>query len=190
MADDDIGPQTNEGPEEEQPQPPAAAGSMKIVFIAVAVTLVLAANAFFVFYMLTKEKAPANPSETGVAEEPTEEGAPEQMSLTDVLKNGGVFTLEPILVNLVDEEARRILRARIQLVFASAENLEEVKKSEVAKAVIQDAALNILSKKRSSDVDTEDGRVQLRQELASGVQQAIGGLEISDVLLTDFVIQY
>ena len=68
--------------------------------------------------------------------------------------------------------------------------MEEIKGSAVAVAKINDAVLNLLANKRSNEISSQEGRDTLRQELAGKVKGALGGLEVADVLLTDFIIQY
>ena len=184
--------QGTEGEEAADAKPAGKPGKLarwkKAILIGVAVVVVLAANAFFLVSFLAPETEEVAGEEVPEEADETEEVV--EISSSDLLETGSVLRFEPLLANLADKEARRLVRARIELVFATAEEMERVNRSEFAMAKIQDVALSLLATKRSSELEQLEGRALFREELIVELEEILGGVKIADILLTDFIIQY
>lgn len=100
------------------------------------------------------------------------------------------YPLNPVLVNLADEDKRRLARARIEIVFATDEDLAKFKDSTFAIAKAQHTALSLMRSKTSSDLEDLEGQDAFRVELTQSLAQHLNGARIIDVLLTEFIIQY
>ena len=191
MAEDDLELDEQETEAKEPAKPEAAGkfGRMKTILIGAAVVGLLASNAFFLIRFMASEPRAAAAGE-GVPEEVDETEEVDAIAGADLLESGSVLRFEPLLVNLADKEAHRLVRARVELVFATQEEMERVQESQFAIAKVQDVALSLLATKRSSELRESDGRSRFREELARELEKNLEGVKIVDVLLTDFIIQY
>ena len=190
MADDDLElePETTGG-EKGESAPPAAAGrrpSVKSLLIGAGVFGLLASNAFLMYRTLTATSSTAVADE----EEAPAESEPEVVPEADLIDTAAVLPLEPLLVNLADSDKNRFVRVRAELVFESEAEMTRVRQSSFATAKAQDATLTLISSKTADELDDVDGRNAFRKELLDVVRKALPGVKVTDVLLTDFIIQF
>lgn len=103
----------------------------------------------------------------------------------------GVVTLEPFVVNLADQDATRFLRLTLKLLIPE-EHAKEVEENEVAKARVRSAVLEFLAQQTADELVTPDGKVALKKEIATRARKAmaIKGMHITDVLFSEFVVQF
>lgn len=159
---------------------PAKGGKGKLIGIGLAVVL---AGGGLAAYLSTGAEPEAEASgEIG------EDGAA-TVNDPDFLTSSGIHRVEPFLVNLADQDKQRFLRAEFQLVLKELRDQEAIEESEVAKATIRHTTINLLSSKTSTEIEGHEARDQLREELRTEIQKALQGIKVSDVLLTDFIIQ-
>lgn len=94
--------------------------------------------------------------------------------------------LKEFVVNLADTDKARYLKAIIVLEVAN----EEVKKAcEASLAPIRNSILELLSSKTFAQVRDIKGKTRLRQEIIVRLNEILGTNGISQVYLTDFIIQ-
>lgn len=99
--------------------------------------------------------------------------------------------LEPLLVNLADEDGHSYLRLGVVL----AEELEkdakpkEEKPAPGADAAVRDAVLGVLGKKHAADLLSADGKDSLKKELAAALKEQVPEAKIRSVYFTDFLVQ-
>ena len=127
------------------------------------------------FYFLKGQPAQA---EEHQAEEPAAEGP------------GGIVPLDPFVVNLADTGATRFLRVNLSLVVADEEQAKEVEENAVEKARVRSAILELLAQQNASDLVTPEGKDTLKKTIAERVAHASHALKVSDVLFSEFVIQF
>jgi flagellar basal body-associated protein FliL len=102
--------------------------------------------------------------------------------------HGPVLTLDEFLVNLADPSGDHYLKVTVGLELdpASGKTADSLKDQV---PIIRDAVLTSLTSKTRDQVDTLQGREDLRNEIKTGVNQAIGQNIITHVYFTDFVTQ-
>ncbi len=96
-----------------------------------------------------------------------------------------VVKLGTVVVNVAGTEGRRYLRATVELGAGG----KDVKKIEELRAPLVDTAIGVLGAKELAGLLDPEERGELRDELRTRLNQAIGGKGVSHVFLTEFVIQ-
>jgi flagellar basal body-associated protein FliL len=105
--------------------------------------------------------------------------------------NGGegavkaAFLMEPIVVNLADEEDR-YLRVTLGLDITDQKEMETVKGSV---PMMRDAVLTLLSSKHYDDLRSPDGKAKLKGELMRTLNAALKKNIVVNVYYSDFVAQ-
>lgn len=182
------------------PKPDAAAAPAKKklpLIPIIAVVLLLGGGGGGWYYM--KAKAAAAAEAAAAADSGDEEEAPkdEKPKAKKKKKKGdekklserGLVKMEPFIVNLADEGGKRFLRASIQLVVEDEKEAKEFEEKPVLTMGARSAVVGTLSTLTTDDLNTPEGKEELRETLKEKVSEALD-MEIVDVLLSDFVVQY
>ncbi|HLK11932.1 MAG TPA: flagellar basal body-associated FliL family protein [Candidatus Binatia bacterium] len=98
-------------------------------------------------------------------------------------RQGGIFPLEPFLVNLADPEASRQLRITVAL--GTVRHAWGLPRSV---AVVRDALLALLSSKTSAEVRTPSGKEALRAQIVERVNGVLGRSVAVAAYFSDFVV--
>ena len=158
--------------EEKQEKAVKRAFPLKLVIIAV-LALLVAGGGFMVW------KKMSAPKEKGqiVAIKEKDNANPDM---------GPIYPLETIIVNLLDPSGKRYLKIQIQLELDN-----ETLKVEIDKRMPQfkDAIISLLSSKTIPDINSVEGKMQLRAELAALFNQHLKSGKIANVFFMDFIIQ-
>lgn len=104
-------------------------------------------------------------------------------------KPTGIIALEPFVVNLADANAQRFLRITPSLVVDDL-HAKEVTESDLLRMRIRSAILELLAQQTSEALVTPEGKAALKKAIAERAGQAADGLHVSDVLLSEFVVQF
>jgi len=167
-------------------------GGSKLIFVLVlmqGLTLIaLLGLGAFMFLNLKKVKT-AVPSVASVANAnvPVQPEVQKEKKVVKVKKGEEVICeLDPFIVNLMDENGRRYLRVKMNLVLSSKEAEEEVKKKTPE---IRDGILMTLSGKRFADIATLEGKMRLRDEIKENIDKILLSGKVLQVHFTEFVIQ-
>jgi flagellar FliL protein len=150
----------------------------KLPLIAGAAVLVLA-GAGGGGYWWWSHRAPADPQTK--AEEKVEPHTPE---------DAGVVGFEPFVANLADEGGTRFLRASLKLVVAGAETAKEVEENAVEHAILQSAILEILTVHTAEQLVKPEGKAALKKEILEKTGHVLHSAKVTDVLFTEFVVQF
>jgi flagellar FliL protein len=95
--------------------------------------------------------------------------------------------LESIVVNLADQDANHYLRITVVLAFPGDEKTaEEIKEKEFE---LRDRIIRLLRTKHYAEVSTPDCTEKLKEEIVREINRHLGGHEISDVYLSEFLVQ-
>ncbi len=99
---------------------------------------------------------------------------------------GPILSLETFIVNLIGDRGKNYLKAKVELELDS-----ELTTAEINKRLpqIRDSILTLLSSKSNEDINTLEGKFQLRAEIMSAVNQYLKTGKIKNVYFTDFIIQ-
>ena len=156
---------------------PAKKKKPLVLIIGVAL-VVSAAGGGAWFFMRGKSTAEA-------AETTKEEPKKDEKKLSE----RGLVKMDPFIVNLADEGGKRFLRASIQLVVEDAKEAKEFEEKPVLTMGARSAIVNTLTTQTAESLGTPEGKEELRALLKEHVSEALK-MEIVDVLLSDFVVQY
>ena len=102
---------------------------------------------------------------------------------------GVAVPLEPFVVNLADPGGSRFLRVNLSLVVDEAHALE-FEENPTVMARVRSAILELLAQQTADPLITPDGKTALKKAIAEGAGHAVEGLHISDVLFSEFVVQF
>jgi flagellar FliL protein len=100
-----------------------------------------------------------------------------------------VLNFEPFLVNLADKEISRYLRVTIRLQITSKQAAEKIASADVLTSQMRDSILGILSSRNSEQINTPEGKTQLKNEIAEKLNAFLPGKPVKAVFFTDFVVQ-
>lgn len=100
-------------------------------------------------------------------------------------KPAHIWKAGTIVVNVAGTEGRRYLRATVELGV----DAKEVKQLEQRRAPLLDAAIEVLASKRLEQLLETNEREKLKDELKRQLNSAAGSTRISQVFLTEFVVQ-
>ena len=157
--------------------PPARSGRRRLVLVLIIV-LVLGAGAGGAYWWTRQPVALA----AGTEGEPTTAPEPEATP-------GSLLPLETFPVNLADPGTSRFLRVTVQLVLSGKDTAAEVQHDTLAITRIRSAVLELLTTQQSATLVTPEGKSALKQEIATRVSSTVNH-EVSDVLFSDFVVQF
>lgn len=96
-----------------------------------------------------------------------------------------VYTMEPFNVNL-DGLPRRIIRLQVNLEMLDEEGFEEIISMG---AEARDSIMSLIGGKNFSDVETVQGKLTLKDQIATLLNQRMKKGVIKDVFFSDFVVQ-
>ncbi len=102
----------------------------------------------------------------------------------------GVVPFEPFTVNLADPGARRFLRATVQVLVGSPEMAKEMEESAAEVAQARAIILDLLTQQKADALVTPEGKAELRKALTEHLAHDLHGIEVIDVLFSDFVVQF
>jgi len=102
----------------------------------------------------------------------------------------GLAPLEPFVVNLADQNGSRFLRATLSLVVADEGQAKEFHEDEIAHMRVRSVILELLAQKQSSELVTPAGKTALKHAIAEAVSHAAHELQVSDVLFSEFLVQF
>jgi flagellar FliL protein len=166
-----------DAPAAEQPAAPAKSKS-KLFLVAGAVVVLAGAGGGG--YWWWSHRAPADPK-AAEAKENEKEAEP---------LDAGIVSFEPFVANLADEGGARFVRASLKLVVAGAAKAKEVEENAVQRAQLQAAVLEVLTIHTAEQLVTPDGKAALKKEILERAAKIVRGAKVSDVLFTEFVVQF
>jgi flagellar FliL protein len=157
------------------PPAPAPAKSRRgLVLVATATLVVLLGGGGAAYWMYggntTAEGAePAAPEDTGP---------------------GAAIPLEPFVVNLADPGGTRFLRVSLSLVVAEEDQAKELEENAVMKMKVRSAVLELLALQSAERLITPEGKSELKKAIAGAAAKAVMDLHVTDVLFSEFVVQF
>lgn len=170
-----------EAESEEQKDEGKGKGSKKLIIIIAVVVLLLVVGGVGAFLALGKSK----PAEDGEEGEGTEEAADEHEEGGEHGPlPGAVLPLESFIVNL--QVKGSFLKTTMQLEFATPALPHSIDR-DVPK--IRDAIIRIISSKAAADILSVEGKEKLRDEVKRAVNEALKSEDVTNVYLTEFIIQ-
>jgi flagellar FliL protein len=171
-----------ESGEEEEKQEKSGGGNNNIVLILIVVllVLVLAVIGIGAYVMLSGDDQES--TET-VKQEKVEKRSHRR---SEDLTVGPMYPLDKFTVNLLSENGRRFLVAKVNLEEDSEELTAELDKKT---PLIRDIIISILSSKTVEEITTPKGKEKLKEEIVNQINKYLEDGEIKRVYFTEFVIQ-
>jgi flagellar FliL protein len=105
----------------------------------------------------------------------------------------GIIAMEPFVVNLADEGGGRFLRVTLSLVVEGEKDDNEGKESPeqaVVNARLRSAILERLAQQTADHLVTPEGKAELKKTIAEQAARAAHELKVTDVLFSEFVVQF
>jgi flagellar FliL protein len=102
---------------------------------------------------------------------------------------GVAVPFEPFVVNLADLGGNRFLRVNLSLIV-NEEHALEFEENPTIMARVRSAILELLAQQTADPLITPDGKTALKKAIAEGAAHAVEGLHVSDVLFSEFVVQF
>ncbi len=161
-------------------EPSGKGGSKTLLMIVIAgflLFMILAGAGFFILWKKIPgpENTQANTNENKIQAEQSAQ-----------LTVGPVFSLKPFVVNLADPAGNRYLRAKMTLELGNEELLGKMDKLVFP---VRDNILTILSSKKYQEINTVQGKKQLRSEIATAVDGLLGKGSVKKVYFSDLVVE-
>lgn len=103
--------------------------------------------------------------------------------------DSSLLPLDTFTVNLADPGVSRFLRVTVQLVLNGKETAAELEHDSLTITRIRSAVLELLTTQRSDVLVTPEGKTALKTEIGTRVSSIVGH-EVTDVLFSDFVVQF
>ncbi len=150
-------------------------GKKKLIIIIVAVLVLLggAAGGYF-FFMGGEEEEKLSPEE-------------EQAQLEQQAKQvGPMVNLDSFIVNIMDDEESRYLKAAITVEVDTPETSAELIQR---MPQIKDAVLLLIGNKTFDELNDLQGKIQLRAELINKINSILPKGKVKRIYFTDFVVQ-
>jgi Flagellar basal body-associated protein len=98
-----------------------------------------------------------------------------------------IYTMDKFTVNL-EGEPKRTIRLEVNLQLLGADGFEEVMEPE-NRAKARDQIVRILNEKNFSELESIQGKLFLKDKIASEVNQLLRKGVVKDVFFSDFVVQ-
>ena len=102
------------------------------------------------------------------------------------LSAGNMVELESFIVNILDEKGSRYLKAAVTLDVDNEETVQEIADR---MPQIKDAVLLLVGNKAYNDLADLQGKLQLRVELISRLNEILKTGRVRKIYFTDFVVQ-
>ena len=154
-------------------------GSLLVVCV-VAVVLAIGGCAGVLLFLAHSGRLGAASTTQVIVEKPKADDVP--------AKN---VALDPMLVNLADEDGHSYLRLGVVLAEDPGKDAKakEEKPAPGADAAVRDAVLGVLGKKRAAELLAADGKEQLKKELKAALDAQVPEAKVRAVYFTDFLVQ-
>ena len=155
-------------------------GKKKLIFLLVGVLiLLLAAGGGAYYFFVVKKKAEMKTAEESKA-------ASLIKPVPDEAKIGPMVEIKEFVVNIIGQDAAHYVKASLSLELDKETTLDEVNKR---MPQIRDAILLLISNKTFEELQDIQGKNQVKAELKSKINAFLKSGQISNVYLTDFVVQ-
>ena len=146
----------------------------KLIMVIVAVLVLLIGAGVGAFLFLSGEEEPLSPEE-------------QQAQLEKQAQQvGPMVNIDTFIVNILDDQQSRYLKAALTLELDSQEASLEVGRR---MPQIKDAILLLLSNKTYSELSDLQGKIQLRAELLNKLNGILLKGKIKHIYFTEFVVQ-
>lgn len=162
-------------PATESTEKPKKGKSKSLLIGAVAAVVLLGGGGGY-YWMYAKPKEGADAKKEEKKEEPEGPGA--------------AVAMEPFVVNLADPGGSSFLRVNLSLVVADEEQAKVFEESPVVKMKVRSQILELLALQHAEELITPTGKAALKKTIAASASKAVPEAHVSDVLFSEFVVQF
>jgi len=155
-------------------------GGKKTLFIIVGGVILMAAVAAGAYFAGSKLNGSDSPEK--VVSKSTDKGEPAKAQ--DEL--GPLVPLDDIIVNILDDQGSRYLKASITLEMSNQVVVDEIQRRQPQ---IRDAVLLLMGSKSFDEIRDLQGKLQLRAEVIARVNEFLHDGKVVNLYFTDFVVQ-
>lgn len=172
-------------------EPKKGSKKLKIIIIIVVLLLLLIGGAITFWWFQFREPAPVPSGATqppaAAATASTETATAKGQAATDIPRpTTTIVPLPSVMVNLADAAGNRYLKLSMEVEVSAPEAVQEIQSQQ---ARIRDAIIILLSSKTFTELSTAEGKMQLKNEVASRLNQILGTPRVVRIYFTDFVVQ-
>jgi flagellar FliL protein len=159
-----------------------------LIVVVVLLFLLLVGGAAAAYFMLNEDDAVIEDANAAKQTKVVAQNAKQATTSrsTDYTKMGPIYPMDQYIVNLYNEGSSRYLKTTLNFELSSAELSAEM---DTKKPLIRDIVIKTLSAKTYEEISTIKGKENLKDELASKVNQVLTDGQINNLFFTDFVIQ-
>ena len=162
---------------EEEEEKPSGKSPFKWMIIGVAFLLVVGGG--YVGWTMIRNGS----DEPSQSQDPAAESSSTSIPETAL---GQTFDMDPFVVNLNEPGGKRYLKAKVGLEFVE----EEVRLELTARThQLRDVILLHLTSKSLEDIQSVDGKIELKKALIQRINQVIKKGKVRNIFFTQFVIQ-
>jgi flagellar FliL protein len=173
MADPPIASASKEG-KEKASIPKAKKGKKKLILIAGILLFLMAGAGAVIFFSSGLIGGKGHSKEVKEVKE------------TSTNTQGHIYSMDPFVVNLMDTEAPRYLKVKIDIESHEAKPDEEFEKR---LPQLRDIILTILTSKTYKEVYDSEGKKKLKEEIILKANQLLGNPRVKAIYYTEFVVQ-
>jgi len=102
----------------------------------------------------------------------------------------GVVNFEPFVANLADPGGGRFARVNVKIIVHDEAEAKHIEEQPASIARIRAAVLDLLSAEISEHLVTPAGKAELRKKISEKAAEILKPVKVSDVLFSDFVVQF
>ncbi len=167
-----------ENQEVEEKEEKSGGNKLLLIVIIVLLLLLLIIGGLVAYFLLSGNDEPQ--------EQPEPQKIEKKKKVSNMTEIGPIYPLDTFVVNLVNNNANRYLKCKIDLELDSPELQQEVDKKLPA---IRDLIIRILSSKTVEEIQTSRGKEKLKEEIKRKINEILTTGEVRNVYFTEFVIQ-
>ena len=97
-----------------------------------------------------------------------------------------MFKVEPFMLNVTSQTSESFMKMTMEAELAGPVFVEKAKTKTPA---LRDAVIMLISSKTPEDLISPNGRLQLKDEINVRFNQILGGTAVSNIFITDFIMQ-
>lgn len=171
-------------------EPKKGSKKFKIVIIIVVLLLLMIGGAVAFWWFQFRDPAPVSgvsaPIPAATASVDAAAGGKDQAATDIPRPTTTIVPLPSVMVNLADAAGNRYLKLSMEVEVSAPEAVQEIQSQQ---ARIRDAIIILLSSKSFTELSTAEGKMQLKNEVASRLNQILGTPRVVRIYFTDFVVQ-
>ncbi|APG27326.1 flagellar basal body protein FliL [Syntrophotalea acetylenivorans] len=153
--------------------------SKKMLFIIIAAAVLLLGGGAAAFFLLKGD-------DPNAAALQAPDAAPTTTAPSAAGAIGPMVEIEPFIINILDEEGTRYLKAAITLEANNEPVVEEITQR---MPQIRDAILLLVGNKTFGELADLQGKLQLRSEIRERLNKILTGGRVQKIYFTEFVVQ-